>query len=182
MLQHLDTQDDSKDMTENTQKNQSDAINPRMVPLTIHAQYIKDLSFENPRAPQSLMPGLAMPGMDVNVTLDARKVDAIRPESTSYEVILHIEAKATREKNAIFIVELDYAVVASVANEVPEQHHHPLLMIEAPKLAFPFARQILSDLTSQAGFPPLLLNPVDFEGMYRDQYLAQARAANTSAA
>ncbi len=169
-------------MAENQPQNQSDNPAPRMVPLTVHAQYIKDLSLENPRAPQSLMPGQPVPAMNVNVTLDARKIDPVRPEATAYEVILHIEAQATREKDVVFIVELDYGVVASVGNVVPEQHHHPLLMIEVPKLSFPFARQILAEVTSQAGFPPLLLNPVDFEGMYRDQYLAQARAANTSAA
>lgn len=153
-----------------------------MVPLTVHAQYIKDLSLENPRAPQSLMPGQPMPTMGVNVTLDARKIDPVRPDSVAYEVILHIEAQASRDKDIVFIVELDYGVVASVAAQVPEQHHHPLLMIEVPKLAFPFARQILAEVTTQAGFPPLLLNPVDFEGMYRDQYMAQQRAANSSAA
>lgn len=165
-------------MTENARPT---VENPRMVPLTVHAQYIKDLSFENPRAPQSLLPGQAMPTMNVNVTLDAKKIEEIRAGHTGYEVILHIEATASRDNAAIFIIELDYGVVCSIAKEVPDQHHHPLLMIEVPKLAFPFARQILSDVTGQAGFPPLLLNPVDFEGMYRDQYLAQAKAANQQA-
>ena len=169
-------------MAENSPQNQTDALNPRMVPLSVHAQYIKDLSFENPRAPQSLMPGQPMPTMTVNVTLDAKKIEAVRPDSSGYEVIIHIEAQANREGTTIFIVELDYGIVCSIGKDIPEQHHHPLLMIEVPKLAFPFARQILSDVTGQAGFPPLLLNPVDFEGMYRDQYLAQAKAANNTAA
>jgi preprotein translocase subunit SecB len=155
---------------------------PRMVPLTIHAQYIKDLSFENPKAPQSLMPGQPLPAMSVNVTMDAKKLSDLKTPNTGYEVILHIESTASRDQGVVFMVELDYAVVCSIAKEVPDPHHHPLLMIEVPKLAFPFARQILADITAQAGFPPLLLNPVDFEGMYREQYLAQIKAANNSAA
>lgn len=147
-----------------------------MVPLIVHAQYIKDFSFENPNAPESLMPGQDMPGTTVNVTLDSAKMGQNVGENFTYEVLLHIEASATRKDKVVFLAELDYAVICSVHKDVPEQHHHPLLMIEAPKLAFPFARQILAEVTSQAGYPPLLLNPVDFEGMYRQQYMAQQRA------
>lgn len=154
---------------------------PRLIPLTIHAQYMKDVSFENPHAPASLMPGQPVPSTTVNVTLDANKLEPIGDNAT-FEVVLHLEAAASRDKKPVFLAQLDYAVVCSVNKNVPEQHHHPLLMIEAPKLAFPFVRQILADLTSQAGYPPMLLNPVDFEGMYRDQYLAQVKTANTEAA
>jgi preprotein translocase subunit SecB len=171
------TMTDTKSSPETTQ------TAPRMVPLTIHAQYIKDLSFENPNAPQSLMPGQPMPTTSVNVTMDAKKLEENQAGgSTSYEVILHIEASAMRADKVVFLIELDYAIVCSVSKEVPEQHHHPLLMVEAPKLAFPFARQILAETTSGAGYPPLLLNPVDFEGMYREQFLAQVKTANTAAA
>lgn len=165
-------------MTDQTQ-NDADMVDAgaHMVPLIIHAQYIKDFSFENPNAPESLMPGQEMPGTTVNVTLDSRKLAQNVGEHTSYEVSLHIEASATRKGSVVFLTELDYSVVCSVHKDVPEQHHHPILMIEAPKLAFPFARQILAEATSQAGYPPLLLNPVDFEGMYRQQYLAQQQAA-----
>ncbi|MCB1538691.1 MAG: protein-export chaperone SecB [Rhodospirillales bacterium] len=169
--------------TGETSQNPDQPQTARVVPLTVHAQYIKDLSFENPSAPQSLLPGQAVPKMGVNVTLDARKIEGPGqvPDTTTFEVLLHVEASARREQDVVFLVQLDYAVVCSVAAAVPEQHHHPLLMIEIPKLAFPFARQILAEVTSQAGFPPLLLNPVDFEGMYREQYLAQAQAANKKA-
>lgn len=171
-------------MTQTPETGQNDQPQTaRTVPLTVHAQYIKDLSFENPSAPLSLLPGLPMPTMSVNVTLDAKKLEGQGqvPNTTTYEVLLHIDAVARREQGVVFMVQLDYAVVSSIASNVPEQHHHPLLMVEVPKLAFPFARQILADTTSQAGFPPLLLNPVDFEGMYRDQYLAQAQPANKKA-
>ncbi|HEY8963336.1 MAG TPA: protein-export chaperone SecB [Alphaproteobacteria bacterium] len=167
-----------------TDKTDTIQTEPRMVPLTIHAQYTKDLSFENPNAPQSLMPGQAVPETTVNVTLDSKKLENMPGDATTYEVLLHIEASATRNnrKDTVFLIELEYAMIASVAKDVPLQHHHPLLMVEVPKLAFPFARQILAEVTSQAGFPPLLLNPVDFEGMYRAQYLAQAKAANEKSA
>ena len=134
-------------------------------PMVVHAQYIKDLSFENPNAIDNLRPGLEAPQMDVNVGLHMKKID----DKDVYEVTLHIEAKAMRGDQVIFIAEIDYAVIASVGN-VPEQQHHPLLMIEAPKLAFPFARQILAEVTSQGGYPPVLLNPVDFEGLYIQQH------------
>lgn len=170
-----------KTMTDTKQPSDTIQATPRMVPLTIHAQYIRDLSFENPNAPQSLLPGQGIPSTTVNVTMDAKNMDPVGGNPT-YEVLLHVEASAMREKNVVFLTELDYAVVCSISKDVPSQHHHPLLMVEVPKLAFPFARQILAETTSQAGFPPLLLNPVDFEGMYREQYLAQMKTANTSAA
>lgn len=182
MLQHLKQKHDTKKtMSETPQKDEIPQVTARTVPLTIHAQYIKDFSFENPHAPQSLLPGQAIPAMDVSVTLDAKKVPDEKNQNTVYEIILHIEAKATRGTQVVFLTHLDYATVASVNKEVPERHHHPLLMVEVPKLAFPFARQVLADVTSQAGYPPLLLNPVDFEGMYRDQFLAQAKTANKQA-
>lgn len=168
-------------MTNDTQNTQNTQEGAQMIPLIVHAQYIKDFSFENPNAPESLMPGQEMPGTTVNVTLDSRKLAQNVGDNHSYEVLLHIEASATRGEQVVFLTELDYAVICSVHKDVPEQHHHPLLMIEAPKLAFPFARQILAEMSSQAGYPPLLLNPVDFEGMYRQQYLAQQQAAAANA-
>lgn len=182
MLQHLYLKHDTKKtMADTPNKDEIPTIQARTVPLTIHAQYIKDLSFENPHAPQSLLPGQAVPSMDVSVTLDAKKIEDHQNPSTVYEVVLHIEAKANRGPQVVFLAHLDYAIVGSVAKDVPEKHHHPLLMVEVPKLAFPFARAVLADITSQAGYPPLLLNPVDFEGMYREQFLAQAKAANKQA-
>ncbi len=138
-------------------------------PMIVHAQYIKDMSFENPHAPDSLKPGQDAPQIGVNVGLRMEKID----DEGVYEVTLHIDARATRGAQVVFLAELDYAVVASVNPALPEKQHHPLLMIEAPKLAFPFARQVLAEITSQGGYPPVLLNPVDFEGLYIQQYQAQ---------
>tara|TARA_B100001750_G_scaffold210723_3_gene191509 strand:+ start:3892 stop:4386 length:495 start_codon:yes stop_codon:yes gene_type:complete len=138
------------------------------LPLTIHAQYIKDFSFENPNAPAILRPDSdnAAPQMEVNVNLDGKPME----DKGVFEVVLSIKAKATRGSKTMFIAELQYGVVCSVGKNVPEQHIHPLIMIEAPKMAFPFARQILCDAVIGGGFPPLMLNPVDFEGLYVQQY------------
>jgi preprotein translocase subunit SecB len=139
------------------------------MPMTVHAQYIKDFSFENPNAPASLRPDAGVKGgptMDVNVNMDATKL----LDDNMHEVVLTVEAKATRNDKVLFIAELQYAIVCSISTKVPEQHVHPLLMIEAPKMAFPFARQILCDAVIGGGFPPMMLNPVDFEGLYLAQY------------
>lgn len=139
--------------------------NPTM-PLTIHAQYIKDMSFENPNAPQSLRGGEGAPQMQVNVNLDSMPLD----KKGQYEVVLTINATATRGESTLFIAELVYGVVCSVSDQVPDNHIHPLIMIEVPKMAFPFVRQILCDAIMAGGYPPLMLNPVDFEGLYISQY------------
>ncbi len=88
----------------------------------------------------------------------------------TFEVVLHISATAKRGDTTLFIAELQYGVVCSISSKVPDQHIHPLLMIETPKMAFPFVRQILCDAVMGGGYPPLMLNPVDFEGLYISQY------------
>ena len=137
------------------------------LPLTIHAQYIKDLSFENPNAPASLRNKQGdAPVMDVNINLDSKPLE----NKGMFEVTLRVNMTAKRNEQTLFMAELVYGIVGSVDENVPEQHIHPLLMIEVPKMAFPFARQILCDAVIGGGFPPLLLNPVDFEALYIQQY------------
>lgn len=147
------------------------------LPITIHTQYIRDMSFENPDAPDSMRAGLSMPEMDVNIGMDARALqnDDIK---NLYEVALTISATAKRDDKTIFIAEVIYGVTVSIGDIVPEDQHHPILLIEVPKLSFPFARQILATLTSQGGYPPLLLNPVDFQALYMERFkeeIAQAQ-------
>lgn len=147
------------------------------LPIAIHAQYVKDLSFENPNTPDSLRGGKVMPVMDVNIGMDARKLEDEKMKHL-YEVVLNVRAVANREEDTVFIAELQYGITVSI-NDVPEENHHPLLLIEIPRMAFPYARQILSELTVQGGYPPLLLNPVDFQALYMDRFkeeIAQARA------
>ncbi len=146
------------------------------LPINIHTQYIRDVSFENPDAPNSMRAGLGAPEMDVNIGMDARPLPDDDIDNL-YEVALTISATAKRGDKTIFIAEVIYGVIVSVGDIVPEDQHHPLLLIEIPKFAFPFARQILADLTSQGGYPPLLVNPVDFQALYMDRFKDEIAAA-----
>jgi preprotein translocase subunit SecB len=137
----------------------ADQTNPPR--LTILSQYIKDLSFENPRAPQSLQPNQARPEVQIRVDVRAQPVEAER-----YEVSLqlHVDAKAGDE--TAFMVELTYGGVFGLLN-IPQDSLQPLLLIECPRLLFPFARRIVADATRDGGFPPLLIDPIDFVTLYR---------------
>lgn len=130
----------------------------------ILAQYLKDLSFENPSAPQSFQ-GMAQakPDIEVNVNLNARRVG-----EEGYEVVLNITAKATLKDQDVtaFVVEISYAGLFGVRN-LPEENLEPFLLIECPRLLFPFARRVIADATRDGGFPPLLLEPIDFVALYR---------------
>ncbi|PCI96870.1 MAG: protein-export chaperone SecB [Alphaproteobacteria bacterium] len=158
---------------------QEQELQTTSLPITIHTQYIRDISFENPDAPNSMRAGLDMPEMNVNIGMDARALDDENVKSL-YEVALTISATATRGDKTVFIAEVIYGVTVSIEDSVPEDQHHPLLLIEIPKFSFPFARQILATLTSQGGFPPLLMTPVDFQALYMERFkdeIAEARAA-----
>jgi len=132
-------------------------------PLIIHGQYIKDLSFENPRAPQSLIEQ-KQPQLTLNVNVSTRQFEA-----KTFEVALTIEASAqTPEKEPLFVLELVYAGTVTLG-EVPQDAVGPLLLIETPRLLFPFARAVVANATREAGFPPLNISPVDFAALYRQQ-------------
>ena len=133
-------------------------------PLTLHGQYIKDLSFENPRAPQSLIEQ-KQPQLTLNVNVTTRQFD-----TKTFEVSLAVEASAqTPEKEPLFMLELVYAGTVSLGGDVPQDAFGPLLLIETPRLLFPFARAIVANATREAGFPPLNIAPVDFVALYRSQ-------------
>jgi preprotein translocase subunit SecB len=131
--------------------------------LFLNAQYIKDLSFENPRAPQSLVQPQAQPEVSLDVDVKARNLG---PDL--YEVLLTISGEAKSEGTAVFIIELTYAGVVTVKNANP-QMLSVLLLIETPRLLFPFARSIVATATRDGGFPPLLVNPIDFAELLRRQ-------------
>ena len=134
-----------------------------VAPLTMHGQYIKDLSFENPRAPQSLIEQ-KQPQLTLNVNVSTRQFDP-----KTFEVTLTIEASAqTQEKEPLFVLELVYAGTVTLG-DVPQDAYGPLLLIETPRLLFPFARAIVANATREAGFPPLNIAPVDFVALYRQQ-------------
>ena len=146
------------------------------MPLTVHGQYIKDLSFENPRAPQSLIEQ-KQPQLTLNVSVNTRQFDP-----KTFEVSLNIEATAeTPEKEPLFMLELVYAGTVSVAAEVPQDAVGPLLWIEVPRLLFPFARAVVANATREAGFPPLNIAPVDFVALYRNQLAQQGNVMPTPA-
>lgn len=141
--------------------------------MALEAQYVKDLSFENPRAPQSLVPTDKRPDIHLAVDVQAKTL-----KDNSYEVALHLKVDAKSGDDSMFIVDLVYAGVATLANVEP-QTLQPVLMIEAPRQLFPFARRIVSDAARDGGFPPLMLAPIDFVALYRrglEQQKAKAEA------
>ncbi len=138
-----------------------------MPSLIIKAQYIKDLSFENPRAPQSLQSGQAPPEIQLSINVGLQRL-----AEADYEVALRMNAEAKLGADALFTVELLYAGVMGVG-PIPQEHIRPLLLIEGPRLLFPFARNIIADAVRDGGFPPLFIQPVDFVELYRREIAAQ---------
>ena len=138
--------------------------------LNVLAQYIKDLSFESPGAPKSLRGRDQAPGININVNVTANPLS-----DTEFDVNLTLSAKAAFDKDVLFAVELVYGGVFRVAG-FPQEAMLPVLFIECPRLLFPFARQIIADATRNGGFPPLLLDPIDFAQMFQRK-LAEDRAA-----
>jgi len=139
---------------------------PQPAGVRIITQYIRDLSFESPHAPESLRAGPTQPQVDLGVELNARA----RPDQL-FEVELKLTARAARETETVFHVELQYAGLFQLVN-VPESDVEPVLMIECPRYLFPFARRIIADLTAEGGFPAFLLDPLDFAGIYASRKAA----------
>ena len=141
--------------------------------LNVVAQYIKDLSFENPNAPQSMAPG-QQPQIAIQINVNAKPV-----QGNDIEVELKLDGKAESGANVMFSFELVYAGVFRIQN-VPQEAMNPIVLIECPRLLFPFAREIIATTVRNGGFPPLLLDPVDFVGLYRKK-MAEMQAAGTPA-
>ena len=131
--------------------------------IRVLAQFIRDLSFENPHAPDSLNMGNQSPQMDIGVEMNARS----RPDGL-FEVDLKLTAAAQREGVAVFHCELLYGGLFQLTG-VPETEMELVLMTECPRFLFPFARHIVSDMSAQGGFPPFMLDPIDFTGIYMAQ-------------
>lgn len=145
--------------------------------LNILAQYIKDLSFENPGAPQSLKAREKAPEININVNVNANPL-----ADKDFDVLLTLNAEAKAENKTLFQVELTYGGVFRI-DGFPQEHMLPVLFIECPRLLFPFARQIVADATRNGGFPPLLVDPIDFGQMFaqrmsEEQAKAKVQAAN----
>src|SRR3982074_475429 len=138
--------------------------------LNVLAQYTKDLSFENPNAPSSLAPQAQQPAINIQINVGANNLS-----ENEFEVTLSVEGKAENGGKVMFSFELAYAGVFRIVN-VPKENLHPLVMIECPRLLFPFAREIIATAFRDGGFPPLMLDPVDFVGLYRQNMERQAAA------
>jgi preprotein translocase subunit SecB len=136
------------------------------VRLQVLTQYIRDLSFENAVAQKGLPSGDVQPEISVQVSLDARK----RPIEHQYEVIskFRVQSSNAADKSPIFLCELDYGGIFHVEG-VPEDQLHPFLMIECPRMMFPFVRRIVSDMTRDGGFPAFNMDPIDFVALYRQE-------------
>jgi preprotein translocase subunit SecB len=138
--------------------------------LKIIGQYLKDFSFENPNAPASLAPQQRQPDINIAVNVNARNLGP-----TEFEVELHLDAKASGEGKVIFAADLLYAGIFRLEN-FPQNLLHAAVLIECPRMLFPFARQIMADATRNGGFPPLMLDPIDFASMYQQRMKQQAAA------
>jgi preprotein translocase subunit SecB len=152
-----------------TQSNGQEQAGPTSLPMNVLAQYVKDLSFENPNAPQSLMPNQPQPQVNIGVDVQVRSA-----AQDVYEVVLQLRAEAKQGESVAFLVELAYAGLFQFPG-LPQEHHRPVLMIEAPRMLFPFARAIISEATRDGGFPPLMINPIDFADLFRRQSASQAQ-------
>ena len=130
--------------------------------IQIVAQYVKDMSFENPNAPESLVAGWPAPETSVEV---AMRHQALRENMYECTIQFKVTAKKKDDQKTCFIIDLSYSALA-VLHNIPKENHQPAMMIEVPKLIFPFARQIMADITAQGGYPPLYLTPINFEGLY----------------
>jgi preprotein translocase subunit SecB len=128
--------------------------------LRIVAQFVRDLSFENPRAPESLRAGQDQPQIDMNVEMSARA-----REDGLFEVDLKLSARATRAEDPVFHVEVVYGGLFAIEN-VPAEDLEPVLLVECPRFLFPFARRLIADVSGEGGFPPFLIDPIDFGAVY----------------
>lgn len=146
--------------------------NQAPVSFTINAQYIKDLSFEGPAHPADVT-GNNPPKIDVNVTANTRPL-----ENNVYEVVLSIEARASMNDKHAFLTELAYAGIVSAPPGIEEGMLRFLLMVEVPRHLFPFARNIVANATRDGGFPPLLLQPIDFAALFARQIQGAQNAGN----
>ena len=153
----------------------NEATQPPVQPqVTLHAQYIKDLSFESPASPEVFLNQPGQPNVEVAVNVASTAL-----QNNHFEVVLKIAATAKTEDKTIFMVELSYGGIAS-SNVTDENMLHPLISIEGPRLLFPFARAVVANITREGGFLPLNLNPIDFLALYQ-QNMQQRQKAQAKA-
>ena len=146
-------------MTNETPTEAGGQQNATAATFTINAQYVKDLSFENPNIP-GLLSLEAEPSVEMNIDVKGSNLD-----NDFYEVVLTLSCKGTSGETTLFVAELSYASLISL-NDVPEEQIQRILFVECPILMFPFARNIIADATRDGGYPPILMQPVDFQAIF----------------
>lgn len=140
-----------------------------MPAVAIITQYVKDLSVENPNAPACFQ-WTDQPQVDLQFNIGANKVS-----DDVHEIELKVKATARAQGGNLYLVELSYCGLVGLRN-LPDEHVHAFLYAEGPRILFPFARQVIADATSGAGFPPLMMDPIDFGLLYQQQIAARAEA------
>jgi preprotein translocase subunit SecB len=145
--------------------NEEEVAPKKQLKMQVLAQYIRDMSFENILAQKGIT-GEVQPNVSIQVNIDAKK----RPVEHQYEVIIksNISSKTKEKDEPMFLLELEYAGIFHIEN-IPEDQLHPYLMIECPRMIFPFLRRIVSDVTRDGGFPSLNLETIDFLALYRSE-------------
>ncbi|MFN7709523.1 MAG: protein-export chaperone SecB [Holosporales bacterium] len=157
-----------------TNASMNEGSNQDLPPLVVHAQYIKDLSFENPNPLKALQDGGAQPELSLGIDVGADRIG-----DNAYEVTLKVKVDAKRDEEVLFVTELDYAGVFSL-NNVSEDMLTPVLMIECPRMLFPYARAIIAQTTREGGYPALSLAPVDFVELFK-RHVQQAQQEQAAA-
>lgn len=158
-------------MTDNDQTSAAASDDQAKPRFQVVGQYVKDLSFENPSAPQSLTVMEEKPSIQVNIDLNAQKI-----QENLFEVSLKVSASAQVKENKLFMVELVYAGLFTITG-VPADRLEAILFVDCPFVLFPYARRVISDVTRDGGYPPLLLEPIDFFSLYRNKMELRNNAA-----
>ncbi len=145
--------------------------NEAHTPLVVNAQYIKDISFENPSALTNITSTEESPSISIHIEAQAHNL-----ADRSFEVVLRIQVDAKRKKKDVFLIDLEYAGAFTIGKDVPDEYLRPILMIECPRILFPFARNIVASLSQEGGYPSLFLTPVDFAELYQRQVSQEEQA------
>ena len=141
-------------------ENKEQTVNSQY-PFYIHDQYVKDISFENPNYLIKYTEKDKQPEVSVNVETHVAKLN-----DDNYEVSMNINVKSSIEDKSIFVLELNYAALVSVAKDLKQETLEPVLLVHCPFLMFPFAREIVASVTRAGGYPPLMIEPIDFASLY----------------
>lgn len=167
-------------MAEETESGEAVAAQGQpQIRMQVLAQFIRDMSFENMVAKKGVSSGDVQPDIQIAVSLDARK----RPVDHQYDVISKYRCTSKNKTNGetLFLLEIEYGAIFHVEG-VPDEQLHPFLLIECPRLVFPFVRRIISDVTRDGGFPALNIDTVDFVTLYRQELARRSQAAQAQPA